>query len=328
MKNIIIKVLDPVLAEKACRQLTAKLPEWFGIVDANERYAKGCLERTSLCAMLDNNIVGLIVLEFPFPNNANIYWMAVDKSYHHQGVGKQLLQAAQNYCFTHKINTITVETLSLKHNDPLYLKSYHFYEKNGFKPLFELQPYGPEHTMCYLGKKVDNILKTSSEIKIRLMAHEDVSEIVTAFKNIGWDKPATLFQSYLTDQKHKTRFVWCAYIKDTFAGYVTLNLHSLYLPFREQHIPEINDLNVLPQYRNKGIGTDLLEIAELQAASISNQVGIGVGLYADYGHAQRLYIKRGYIPDGKGITYQYQSVVPGQNYFVDDDLNLWFTKEF
>lgn len=30
-------------------------------------------------------------------------------------------------------------------------------------------------------------------------------------------------------------------------------------------------------------------------------VGVSVGLYYDYGNAQLLYVKRGYIPDGRGI---------------------------
>ncbi len=60
-------------------------------------------------------------------------------------------------------------------------------------------------------------------------------------------------------------------------------------------------------------------------------VGIGVGLYAGedggYGAAQRLYVKRGYIPDGKGVTYNYHPTTPGNNYSLDDDLILWFTKK-
>lgn len=107
---------------------------------------------------------------------------------------------------------------------------------------------------------------------------------------------------------------------------MTLNLNSSYLPFREQNIPEIMDLNVLPQYRKKGVGSQLLDTAESQAAIQSTKVGIGVGLSPDYGSAQRLYVRRGYIPDGKGISYQYQSVIPYHDYCVDDDLILWFTK--
>ena len=110
------------------------------------------------------------------------------------------------------------------------------------------------------------------------------------------------------------------------AGYVTLKWESHYLPFKKQVIPEIVDLNVLPAFRNQGIGSKLLDEAERSAFERSNIVGIGVGLYPDYGSAQRLYVKRGYIPDGRGVTYKYQPIPPGETVCLDDDLIFWFTK--
>lgn len=35
----------------------------------------------------------------------------------------------------------------------------------------------------------------------------------------------------------------------------------------------------------------------------------------------------GYIPDGKGVTYNYEPTVPGNNYPLDDDLVLWFLRK-
>lgn len=87
------------------------------------------------------------------------------------------------------------------------------------------------------------------------------------------------------------------------------------------------DFNVLPVMRNKGIGSALLEIAEKEAAKKSAIVGLGVGLYADYGAAQKLYVKRGYVPDGLGVTYKYKDIKPGAKVDLDDDLVLWFIKE-
>jgi ribosomal protein S18 acetylase RimI-like enzyme len=79
-----------------------------------------------------------------------------------------------------------------------------------------------------------------------------------------------------------------------------------------------------------GIGSMLLDAAEKQAATRSDTIGIGVGLYVGedggYGAAQKLYVKRGYIPDGKGVTYNYEPTIPGNSYALDDDLVLWFTK--
>jgi hypothetical protein len=83
------------------------------------------------------------------------------------------------------------------------------------------------------------------------------------------------------------------------------------------------DLNVMPDFRKRGIGSLLLDTAEKEAATKSEVVGIGVRLYAGedggYGAAQRLYVKRGYIPDGKGVTYNYQPTIPGNSYPLDND---------
>lgn len=168
----------------------------------------------------------------------------------------------------------------------------------------------------------------------RKLRQEDIPLIVAAFTEIGWNKPASLYQRYFQEQENNQRCIWIAFKGKEFLGYVTLKWHSDYPNFNKYGIPEINDLNVLPSFRNKGIGSKLLDLAEAEAhASTSSaragcgMVGLGVGLYADYGNAQKLYIKRGYIPDGHGATYQYLPVVPGEKYPVDDDLILWFLKK-
>ncbi len=55
---------------------------------------------------------------------------------------------------------------------------------------------------------------------------------------------------------------------------------------------------------HKGIGNKILDAAEKKATEMSEKVQLGVGLHSGYGSAQRIYIKRGYIPDGSvfGIT--------------------------
>lgn len=90
------------------------------------------------------------------------------------------------------------------------------------------------------------------------------------------------------------------------------------------------DLNVLPPFRGNGIGSTLLDTAEKEAGTKKDIVGLGVGLYGGpdggYGAAQKLYVDRGYVPDGQGVTYNYQTAIPGKSYPLDDDLLLWFTK--
>lgn len=167
-------------------------------------------------------------------------------------------------------------------------------------------------------------------IKVRHLLETDIPIIVQAFQAIGWEKPTSLYEGYLKESERGERQVWVAFSDDLFAGYITLKRQSLYPSFMEQGIPEIMDLNVLPQFRKQGIGTQLLCTAEQEAAKQHNVVGLGVGLYAGqdggYGSAQRLYIKQGYVPDGKGVTYNYRPVDPGNTHAVDDDLVLWMTK--
>jgi len=152
MSNCTIELIDPPLAEKVCRLITATLPEWFGIPEANERYAKGMLERISFAASVNNDYVGLVTLEFFHPNNGNIYWIAVKKNHHGKNIGTALIKAVEDYCHEHSCHSLTVETLSPKQNDKNYLKTYRFYEKLGFKPLFEMHAYGPENLMVYMQK--------------------------------------------------------------------------------------------------------------------------------------------------------------------------------
>lgn len=170
----------------------------------------------------------------------------------------------------------------------------------------------------------------NNQTQIRPLIEEDIVATLKAFNQIGWNKPLSLFEGYLKEQEAGERLVWVAHFKGEFAGYVTLKWQSQYPSFKAQNIPEIMDLNVLPTFRKMGIGSLLLDTAEKVALTKSEIIGIGVGLYAGaddgYGSAQRLYVKRGYIPDGKGITYNYEPTIPGNSYPLDDDLVLWFTK--
>jgi ribosomal protein S18 acetylase RimI-like enzyme len=82
----------------------------------------------------------------------------------------------------------------------------------------------------------------------------------------------------------------------------------------------------LSHWRRRGIGSRLLDLAEERIGARSSVAGIGVGLFVDYGAAQRLYVQRGYIPDGRGIVWQERTVLSGETVVADDELVLYFTK--
>ncbi len=165
-----------------------------------------------------------------------------------------------------------------------------------------------------------------ASLTIRLFEPTDIPLMAAAFEKIGWHKPAALFEQYHMDQTAQERDVYVALIGEQFAGYLTISWSSLYAPFREAGIPEIVDFNVLPEFRRQHIGTALMDRAESEIAKVSSVAGIGVGMTPDYGAAQRMYVLRGYVPDGRGLYQSDHHLVHGERVAVDDDLALFFTK--
>ncbi len=164
-------------------------------------------------------------------------------------------------------------------------------------------------------------------IKVREMRDQDARVIARAFVAQGCDKPLSQYDGYYCDQSEGTRLILVAEVSGEFAGYLTVVWQSHYAPFRDAGIPEITDFNVLLAWRRIGIGTALMDEAERRVSGRSRVVGIGVGLTSDYGAAQVLYAKRGYVPDGRGM-YRYENQVrPGATVPADDDLVLHLTKE-
>ncbi|MDU7069301.1 MAG: GNAT family N-acetyltransferase, partial [Clostridium perfringens] len=86
--------------------------------------------------------------------------------------------------------------------------------------------------------------------------------------------------------------------------------------------------NVLEKYQNKGIGTALLDKIEDTVKEYSKSICLGVGLHSGYGSAQRMYIKRGYIPDGSGVWYNNMLLEQNAQCRNDDNLVLYLIKEF
>ncbi|WP_334074380.1 GNAT family N-acetyltransferase [Paenibacillus sp. A14] len=158
------------------------------------------------------------------------------------------------------------------------------------------------------------------------MTEKDPLVISKAFEEQGWHKPVELYQKYVEEQHRGERVALVAELGGEFAGYVNVIWNSYYDYFRECNIPEVSDFNVLQKYRRRGIGSKLMDKAEEIIRERSRVAGIGVGLFSDYGNAQVLYVKRGYIPDGRGIHNGERYLKYGDSIVVDDDIVLYFKK--
>jgi GNAT superfamily N-acetyltransferase len=133
---------------------------------------------------------------------------------------------------------------------------------------------------------------------------------------------------YLAEHVAGERVVFVVEAEDGgLVGYGSLVWRSQYPPFAAAGIPDVSDMVVAQGYRRRGFGEAIIAACEDRARDLGmTALGIGVGLYADYGAAQRLYVRLGFVPDGRGVAYDNAPTTPGEPYRLDDDLVLWLTK--
>ena len=167
----------------------------------------------------------------------------------------------------------------------------------------------------------------NDEIVIRNMQESDVQVIVNEENAQGWHVSAEKYETRLKHQKEGKSISLVAKYKGNLAGYINIYPNSERGAFANRGYAEIIDFGVLIKYRNHGIGSKLMDIAEQIASQHSPVVYLGVGMHNGYGNAQRLYIKRGYIPDGSGVWYGESVCEQYAECCNDDDLVLYLSKQ-
>lgn len=165
-----------------------------------------------------------------------------------------------------------------------------------------------------------------NEIVIRNLQQSDAQIITDEEIAQGWDASIEKYEMRLRHQAEGKSIALVAEYKGHVAGYINVYPDSKWGAFANRGYPEIIDFGVLAKYRNHGIGSKLMDIAEQIAFAYADVVYLGVGLHSGYGSAQRMYGKRGYIPDGSGVWYQDKICKQYANCCNDDDLVLYLSK--
>lgn len=163
-------------------------------------------------------------------------------------------------------------------------------------------------------------------IVIRKLTETDAQVITEEEIKQGWDASVDKYLLRLKDMKEQKAVALVAEYQGSVAGYVNLYFHAGG-PFQDTEYPEIVDFGVLEKFRRHGIGSKLMDTAEKLATKYGNTVCLGVGLHSGYGSAQRMYVKRGYVPDGSGVWYQWKVCGQYADCCNDDELVLWLSKE-
>lgn len=161
---------------------------------------------------------------------------------------------------------------------------------------------------------------------IRDLAEADAAVITQEEIAQGWDASISKYMTRLRDQAEGRAIAMAAECQGQAVGYINVYPNSEWGAFGGKGLPEIVDFGVIERFRRRGVGTALMDAAEAVAARYADSVYLGVGLHSGYGSAQRMYVKRGYIPDGTGVWYQDRVLAPYAECRNDDDLVLYMMK--
>ena len=140
---------------ETCAPILRLLPDWFGIESATEQYISDIKNNQTFLAVFNQETVGFLTLTYFQDSAAEIHVMGIHPDFHHQGIGKELLQAAEHHLQEAGYQYLQVKTLSDRHPDPYYAKTRAFYLAVGFVPLQEFpELWGVENPCLQMIKKL------------------------------------------------------------------------------------------------------------------------------------------------------------------------------
>lgn len=123
----------------AVRRILGALPSWFGIPEANEHYARAASAKTSYLALIDDEVVGVALIDRHFPTTGEIHLIAVTPDYHGSGVGTALVAAVERDLIADGACLLEVKTVGPSYRDQGYEATRAFYASRGFLPLEEVE---------------------------------------------------------------------------------------------------------------------------------------------------------------------------------------------
>ena len=165
-------------------------------------------------------------------------------------------------------------------------------------------------------------------VLIRDMRAEDAAYFAREEQAQGWHTTEEKFEAELRDAQAGRSVALTAEYREQAAGYVSVYRSGVGGALANTGTPIIVDLGVLQKFQRRGIGGKLMDCAETVAARWADTVYLAVGLHNGYGSAQRMYVKRGYIPDGSGVWYHDNACTPYDTVYTnDDDLVLHLSKK-
>jgi len=165
-----------------------------------------------------------------------------------------------------------------------------------------------------------------ADILVLLIREDEISALCEAEGDNSEDN-IQYYQRHLKWQKEGECAFLIALLDGEIAGYVFLLYKDRWGSMAELRQPGLADLNVFSWNRRRGVGNALLETAENLAAQHGDTLHLDVHLTAISGQAHRLYFRRGYMPDGKGVYHKYKQYDAALGEVDPEDLTLLLIKK-
>ena len=151
------RVTDADRKADVCRTILEALPDWFGIPEAITEYVNNVREQPFWVVLDGEDTIGFIALTEHNRFTSEINLMGVLPEYHRKGVGRLLVETAEQFCRENGTKMMLVKTLDFSSPDASYARTREFYLAMGYIPLQVLEGYWDEHNPCLLlGKCLDH----------------------------------------------------------------------------------------------------------------------------------------------------------------------------
>ncbi len=142
------EVFGPQEKATICQSVIAALPAWFGDQETNDEYISDVKEMPLFAAFNGIQLCGFVALNPTSDSAMDIHVLGVVPDWHHQGVGKALVNAAKAYSAAKGALFLTVKTLGPSFKNADYAKTRWFYLAVGFYPLEEHLDYWGKGVPC------------------------------------------------------------------------------------------------------------------------------------------------------------------------------------
>lgn len=147
---MIKKLTSPEEKSQICNTVLRSLPKWFGIESAIVDYVNDVKTMDAWVIHADNELAGFLAINKHNSSTAEVHVIGIHEKFHNMGLGKILIQHAEDFLVEQNYKYLTVKTLSELRKDENYEKTRLFYLAMGFSPVEVFKTLWGEHNPCLL----------------------------------------------------------------------------------------------------------------------------------------------------------------------------------